>query len=408
MIWLIIFTLLCLQAAATHAAELTRGARAEFTHAGKGHEVELSGTAVAAGRDGDVFMAWARHDDHTNNLYVTRFTKDGKGTEVVRVNPDGMAVDSLHQSPDIALGTNGEIYVSWSSAKAKPEGTLFASDVRLSRSLDGGQRFDSHLRINEDRPISHSFEDLAVTVDGTVVVSWIDTREGWDKAGTYLARVGQQGSQLEKVVTLGGNTCVCCRSHVTTGPNNTVAVLWRTVFPTDIRDMTVRLSSDGGLSFSPTTRVHKDRWQLNACPHRGGTVGIDAQGRVYTTWYTEGAKQQPAILFATSKDGKRFSSPLRLDTSRGSVPDHVRMATDPAGRTVVVWEDSTAVHRRVLMRYTTDGGRTFSAVQSLSPALKAYAPDLTVSPSGVFVIAWHEEQFPLTKTIIQTIQLPDR
>jgi site-specific DNA recombinase len=45
------------------------------------------------------------------------------------------------------------------------------SDLRLSRSLDGGLSFNSHLRINEDRPISHSFEDLAVTADGTVVLS---------------------------------------------------------------------------------------------------------------------------------------------------------------------------------------------------------------------------------------------
>jgi hypothetical protein len=315
-----------------------------------------------------------------------------------------MAVDSLHQSPGIAVGPAGEVYLSWSSAKAKPEGTLFASDLRLSRSLDGGRSFDNHLRINEDRPISHSFEGLAVTAEGTVVVSWIDTREGWEKASTYLARISKQGSQVENIVTLDNNTCVCCRTHVTTGPHNTVAALWRTVFPTDIRDMELRLSNDGGRSFLPATRVHEDRWQINACPHRGGTVGIDTQRRVYTTWYTEGEKQQPAILFATSKDGKRFSAPIRLDTSRGSIPDHVRMAIDSAGRAVVVWEDSTAVYRRVLLRSTTDGGRTFSPVRSLSSTLKAYAPDVAVSSTGTFVVAWHEEQFPLTKTVIQTLQ----
>ena len=153
--------------------------------------------------------------------------------------------------------------------------------------------------------------------------------------------------------------------------------------------------------------MHADRWRINACPHRGGSAGIDAQGRIYTTWYTEGTKGQPAILFAVSLDGKRFSSPQRLDTSHGSIPDHVRMAIDTAGRAVVVWEDSTAVHRRVLLRSTTDGGRTFSPMRSLSPTLKAYAPDVAVSYDGEFVVIWHEEQFPLTKTIIQTIQLND-
>jgi hypothetical protein len=351
-----------------------------------------------------VFVTWAKQEGHARNLYLARLEKEK--TTTVRVNPDGMEVDSLHQSPGIAVGPAGEVYISWSSAKAKPEGTLFASDLRLSRSLDGGQRFDTHLRINDDRPISHSFEDLAVTADGTVVVSWIDARAGWEKAGTYLARIGQQGVQVEKIITLGGDTCVCCRSHVATGPNNTVAALWRTVFPTDIRDMVLRLSKDGGLSFLPAMRVHDDRWQINACPHRGGSTGLDTQGHVYTSWYTEGVGQQPAILFAVSKDGKRFSAPTRLDTSRGSIPDHVQMAIDAAGRAVVVWEDSTAVHRRVLLRYSTNGGQTFSPVQSLSSALKAYAPDVAVSSTGEFVVAWHEEQFPLTKTVIQTVRLP--
>ncbi len=59
----------------------------------------------------------------------------------------------MHQAPAIAAGPGAEVYVSWSSEKAKPEGTLFASDLQLSRSLDGGQRFDPPLRVNDDRPI---------------------------------------------------------------------------------------------------------------------------------------------------------------------------------------------------------------------------------------------------------------
>jgi hypothetical protein len=102
------------------------------------------------------------------NLYLARLDKEE--TKTVRVNPEGMGVDSSHQSPGIAVGPGSEVYISWSSAKAKPERKLFASDLRLSRSLDGGQNFDGYLRINEDRPISHSFEDLAVTAAGTVVL----------------------------------------------------------------------------------------------------------------------------------------------------------------------------------------------------------------------------------------------
>jgi hypothetical protein len=169
--------------------------------------------------------------------------------------------------------------------------------------------------------------------------------------------------------------------------------------------MVVGFSNDGGRSFAPAALVHADHWQINACPHRGGSIALDRQGQIYMAWYTEGSQRQPQILFAVSANGQGFTSPQRLDLSTSSIPDHVRMAVDAAGRAVIVWEDSTATHRQVLLRYTTDRGRTFSPIQVLSHVIKAYAPAVAVSPRGDFVVAWHEEQFPMTKTVIQTIRL---
>ena len=112
----------------------------------------------------------------------------------------------------------------------------------------------------------------------------------------------------------------------------------------------------------------------------------------------------PDVLFATSTDGRRFSPPRRLHTAPGSIPDQARLAVDAAGRAVIVWEDSTAVRRRVVMRTTRDGGRTLSPPQSLSPAIKAFAPAVVSTPGG-FIIVWHEEQFPSIKTVVQTLTL---
>jgi len=69
-----------------------------------------------------------------------------------------------------------------------------------------------------------------------------------------------------------------------------------------------------------------------------------------------------------------------------------------------VSEDSTAVRRRILMRTTRDGGRTLSPPQSLSLAIKAFAPAVAAMPAG-FIIVWHEEQFPSIKTVVGTVTL---
>ncbi len=394
---------LVLGAMPAHAAGPVLGPRQELTVFDKPHEAHVSAPAVAVTRDGKTVLAWFAQQGHDNNLFVAQ---PGSDPKPVRVNPEGMFADSLHQPPGLALGPGDEVYVSWSSRKPVPEGGLFASDLRLSRSLDGGRTFEGHLRVNDDRPISHSFEGLGVAPDGTVIVSWIDSRDGASTAGTYLARITERGSRVEQALKLdAGETCVCCRVDVAAGSRDTVAVAWRKVFPGSVRDMVVGLSHDGARSFTPAGLVHADRWKINACPHRGGSVAMDGRGRVYLAWYTETADGQPRMLFAGSGDGVRFSAPARLNTAAGYIPDQVRLAADPAGRVVIVWEEATAVRRRVMLRYSMDGGRTLSAPRALSQAIKAYAPDVAVAPSGDFVVAWHEEQFPVFKTVTQAIRL---
>jgi len=387
-----------------HGADLTLDRRLEYTHVSRGHEFHVSGAAVAARADGRPTLAWAVEENHANQLYVLT---SGDGATPVRVNPDGLVVEALHHAPRLIQAPGGgPLYVSWSSEKPKPEGTLFASDLRLSRSLDGGKTFEAPLRVNDDRPISHSFDGLAVAADGTVLVTWIDGREGRPDPATWVARVVEQGTRVGAVRKVGDDTCVCCRVDAATGPAGTVALTWRRVFAGDVRDMVMAVSRDGGRTFGDPTLVSADHWKINACPHRGGAIGLDGQGRVYVSWYTEGTDIRPDLRFAVSTDGRRFGLARRLHVSATSIPDNARMAVDPAGRAVVVWEESTAVRRRILLRYTVDAGRTLSPVHVLSRAIKAYAPDVAFAGDGRFLVAWHEEQFPSLKTVVQPLRLP--
>ena len=390
---LLLLAVLC---AAPGAAAPPRG---EFTHPAGGHEVQVSAPAVAVDAEGQALIAWIAGGHDGNRVFVTR---PGGGAEAVRVSPADMSADSLHQAPGLAVGPGGEIYVTWSSTKPKPAGALFASDLQLSRSLDSGRTFERPLRINDDRPTSHSFEGLAVAPDGTLLVAWIDTRGGQGSTATWLARVVDRGSRVERVAPLpAGETCVCCRVSVSAGPGEAAAVMWRKVFPGDVRDMVLSASTDGGRSFAPASLVHADNWKITACPHRGGSVATDARGRRYALWYTE-RRERPEILLAVAADGRRFDAPRVVHTAAGSVPDHPRLAVNAEGRGVIVWEDATAVRRRILARTINGGGRTLGPVRVLSQAIKAWTPDVAVAADG-FVVAWHEERVPSTVTVVQRI-----
>lgn len=391
------------RAAAGPEARVVRGAPLAWTHTSRGTHPPISDPAVAVRSDGTVLLAWIAADGDVNHLWVV--APGEKDTQPVRVNPPDLTVDALHQSPAIVTGDAGEVFVSWSSAKPKPEGTLFASDLRLSRSIDGGRTFAPPLRINDDRPISHSFDGLARESSGDLVLGWIDARAGWGKAGTYVARVGERGGKVLSTAQVGTETCVCCRVAVGAGGERRAAVLWRKDFPGEVRDMMLALSSDDGATFAPAARVHDDGWVMPACPHRGGGVGIDGRGRVHAAWYTERADGRPGLFYVSSDDGRRFTAPQRIDASDGSIPDHVAIAVQPDGTVLVVWEDSTAVRRRVLARASRDGGATFGDIEQLSTAMKAWAPSVAIAPDGGFVVAWNEEAFPVTRSAAVRVQV---
>ena len=383
-------TALALVAAA--AAPVRAAEPVAIQHPATGHEAHYSGAAVAVDREGPI-VTWIAGEHGENNVYVSR-----GGTQRLRINPSGTSADSLHQSPGIAVAPGGEIYVTWASRRPKPEGGLFASDLQLSRSLDGGKSFDPPLRVSEESPTSHSFEAIAIAADGTALVAWIETKPG-EKPHTFVARVIDRGSRVEKITVVDvDETCVCCRVALTASKPDLVTVFWRKVFAGDVRDMVLARSADGGRTFAPAARVHADNWKIAACPHRGGSVAVYGRGRVHAVWYTEGSRNEPDVLYATSSDGVRFDKPKRVHVSSTSVPDHVRLAVSPHGRAVIVWEDVTAVRRRVLMREAK--ADALGPVKLLSQAIKAYAPDVGMTPSGEPVVVWHEERFPRTNTMI--------
>jgi hypothetical protein len=81
----------------------------------------------------------------------------------------------------------------------------------------------------------------------------------------------------------------------------------------------------------------------------------------------------------------------------------VRLGVTADGRVLVVWEDATAVRRRIVARASTDGGKTFGPVEPLSSAVKAWSPALAVTADGGFVVAWLEEEFPVTRAVVQRL-----
>jgi hypothetical protein len=365
--------------------------------------VHLSAPALAAAADGRLFAAWIRSDGEVGHIYVDSV---GDATPAVRVDPPDLVVDSAHQAPGLAIGSAGEIYVSWSSRRPRSAAAPFASDVRLSTSRDGGHSFDPPLRVNADQPASHAFEGIASDAEGALLVAWIDDRDGPGRAGIFAARVVESGTRVESEQRLSASACVCCRVDVATGPERAAAVLWREELPAEVRDMQLASSRDAGRSYAPPELVHADGWVLQACPHRGGQIGVGPLGERISVWYTEGRDERPALRIARAGASGPFGTPLALHLADGSIPDHADLAIRSDGAGLVAWEAQTAARRRVLARVISVRGE-LGAARALSSAVQAFEPAVTATPAG-FAVAWHENAFPTTRTVVQRFRLGGR
>ena len=365
------------------------------------------GPSVRIDDEGRISLAWVEEDKETRTVLYARTEKWGGSIGApVTVNQPTEAPYMRQEAPALA-GAGDEVFLTWALTHPKVTADKpFSNELRLSRSTDGGQTFLPSILVNDDEQvIGHSFDSIHVAPDGVVHVAWIDGREGKKESGTFVTRSTDHGRTVSKNLKVDENTCVCCRTSLTTGADGTLYVAWRKILPGDLRETVVARSTDGGQTFATPVIVGQDRWVFPGCPHRPASIGTDRLGRLYVVWYTEGVDETPAVFLAYSDDrGDTFSPKQKLNVSKGTFPDHPQMAVDPEGRLVIVWEEQSPVRREVVMSLSLDRGQTFSTPQKLNEK-KGQTPSLSINAKGMAALAWMEHAMPVHRMVVQTIQL---
>lgn len=361
---------------------------------------KVSNSAAVMDDEGTIYVGWIREEGIRNNIYVVS-TKDGGKTfsEKVKVNTDSDMASGMHQAPSMAVGLKGELYVAW---PAVMQGGEFASEIRFTRSDDGGKTFAPTVVVNDDGlPVSHGFESMTVGPDGSVYLAWLDGRD--KKQGgssTYMAR-SKDGKAFEKNVKVDGNSCPCCRTAITVAKDGAVYVSWRKIFEGELREIVVSRSADGK-SFSKSVIVGKDDWKIAGCPHRGPALGTTDNGTLYIAWYTE-AEGLPAVYIGQSNDGGETFSKTALPWGKGSFPDHPMMTVNKNGYPLVLWEETTPVMSRVMF-YSPGKGNP----EQVSVGIRrAHDSAIYMNRKGETVISWTQEEVRFSKVGLRVIPSED-
>ena len=372
--------------------------------------MQTTGPSAQLGPDRTLHLAWGGEQKEEQGVYYLKIDPNQETfSSPIKVNSPTYPVASLHEPPALAIGQQEEVYITWPTPHPNANGKPFTNLLLLSRSTDGGQTFLPPIRVNDDDAVTgHSFDHITVGPQGTVHVTWLDAREGKKDPSTYTARLLDQKQDVTSNLKLDDQSCVCCRTHVTTANDGTIYIAWRKVLPENIKETVVARSKNHGQTFSSPVIVGYDRWVFEGCPHRPATMGVDQEGRLYITWYTEGPDNTPGVYLAYSDDqGQTFSPRHRLNMSKSTFPDHPQLAVNQEGQILVTWEEQSPVRREVVMSFSLDRGLSFSTPQKLNEK-KAKNPAVAINSQGQAVLVWQEEiKFPGWSTIVQEISMPN-
>lgn len=351
-----------------HAAPPTApGASAAFDHEGR-----LWLADVAAGQ------VRLRHSDDLGRSF----------SAPVPVNAEPENIDHTGENrPKLVFGPDGELYLSWSQRRPGK----WASFVRFARSLDGGRHFSAPITVHRDLgEITHGFDALAVDAAGRPVVAWIDARDhaaamrdGTSYAGLAVryAWSDDRGATFQPERKLADHSCECCRLAVARAPDGQVAVLFRAISGSDVRDHAyAELPTDG--SAPRVARATFSDWQVAACPEQGPGLAFGAEGARHAVWFE--AAHGPALWYGRLDPGQAPRHLLKLGAGGARHPD-----VAASGRSVwVVWNQVGADGYALMLRSSVDGGATFTAPRAIATSTAAVSTPQLLLRDGRAWVAW--------------------
>jgi hypothetical protein len=296
--------------------------------------------------------------------------------------------------PSVLRLADGSLYGHWLQ-KSGPD--TYAYDVRLARSIDDGQTWTPSFTPHRDgTQTEHGFASLFQMPGAGLGLIWLDGRAmkaghgehgGGDMSvrGAIYDPAGKQIS--EGPVDL--RVCECCPTAATVTADGPI-VAYRDRSPSEIRDIYVSRLVAG--KWSEPVPVHRDNWQIAACPVNGPALSANGKN-VALAWFTAKGDDGHTYVAFSSDSGKSFGQPIRLDDASALGRLDVALLDDgSAATTWIEFADGKAQFR--MRRVTTNGERSAAVTVSGLVAGRTSGYPRMAQFGGELIFAWTEPGSP--------------
>lgn len=303
--------------------------------------------------------------------------------------------------PKVAGNGNGAVYAVWVDERHGPY------HVFLNASRDAGRSWQTQDTKLDVLPPGRggALDPALFAADERVWVVWTQGARAGEAALSNLektkakrsASAPDDGKNFALVVRRSADRAKTWEPLVTAAylrhqPNSTTLVRAREqlfLFWYDVAGIQAMTSGDDGRTW---TRVEN----LPALSDVAGlSVAADPQSGTLSLVYTLFPQDsRPALYAIASTDGKTFGSPTHLPDkpAHSTTSLFPEIVIGPAGRILVLWQDSRYIRSTVCARLSEDGGRSWAksdrCLEEQPGKYPAYFPRGAVDGQGRFHAVW--------------------
>ena len=321
--------------------------------------------------------------------------------------------------PKIAIDSNANVYLSWVTPLKK----RFTSNVRFSYWSYKLQQFTPPVTVNNDGLLTgHSFNELVVSPQGDVFISWLDGRAkiAAAKKGIrlrtselYLAKANfVSGDTRFDNQYLAQGTCVCCRLAMNLDQRNLPMMMWRHVFGDNVRDHAL-ISMINEKQTRQIQRVSFENWQIDGCPHQGPSMLISdntyssdktpsndnapsshSASRIHMSWFNNAADASGLFYSYSDNQGQTMAKVNHFAPISDS-PEHPFLSQNTRQQIQLVWREFDGQQYHIKYMASNDGDKLSVPKMIAQSAGNVDYPSILQHGINSY-LHWHRQGQPLT------------
>lgn len=301
--------------------------RVNTTTAGK-----QDAAAIAMNATGEFVIVWEDDDQDGSGegVYGQRFGADGSlvGPEF-RINT---STNGDQDSPQVAIAADGSFVAVWTGDDGNESG-IFGQ-----RFSPNGTPIGDEILINSEVDESQDAAAIAISNDGSFIVTWDSEDQDGDGRGLFGQRFDPEGNPVAAEFQINSETSGNQdNSAVAFGPNGEFVVVWES------DDQDGSGSGIFGQRFDAEGVAVGGEFQVNSNGDDNQiapAIAIDASGNFMVTWSSPNQDGDKRGVYGRhyGPNGQPIGSEFLINTETKNTQNNPAIATTPDSQAVVVWE----------------------------------------------------------------------